>query len=86
VSSRIDPDADVRDAAHAAYEQMRRLKTMPENMSPRRAVMSALWWIRQAHLLELGIELDENGAQRTRVKELTRTKEFERANKLAMHS
>lgn len=86
MSSRIDPDSDVREAAHAAYEQMRRLKSMPENVSPRRAVMSALWWIRQAHLLGLGIELDANGAQRTRAKELTRTKEMERANKLAMRS
>ncbi len=86
MSSRIDPDEDVREAAHAAYEQMRRLKPMPGNVSPRRAIMSALWWVRQAHLLGLAIELDANGAQRTRAKELTRTKEVERADKLAMRS
>lgn len=86
VSARIDPDNEVRESAHAAYEQMRRLKKMPENVSPRRAVMSALWWYRQAHLLGLGIELDPDGAQRTRAKELTRTKEMERADKLAMRT
>jgi len=84
--SRIDPDKDVREAAHAAYQQMRRLKALPENVSPRRAVMSALWWIRQAHLLGLEVELDANGAQRTRAKELTRTKEMERADKLEMRT
>ncbi len=85
-SSCIDPDTDVREAADAAYQQMRRLRKLPENVSPRRAVMSALWWIRQAHLLGLEIELDANGAQRTRAKELTRTKEMERADKLALGS
>lgn len=86
LSSRIDPDIDVREAAHAAFQQIRRQKPLPENVSPRRAVMSAIWWLRQAHILELGIELDGNGAQRTRVKELTRTKEVERANKLDTES
>lgn len=82
-ASRIDPDEEVREAARAAYEQLRRFKGLPENLSPRRAVMSALWWIRQAHLLGLEIQPDPDGAQRTRAKELTRTKEAERADKPA---
>lgn len=45
--------------------------------------MSALWWIRQAHLLGLEIQPDPDGAQRTRVKELARTKETERVDKPA---
>jgi hypothetical protein len=44
-------------------------------MSPRRAVLGAFWWLRQAHLKSLGIEIDRDGAQRTRIKELSRTKE-----------
>lgn len=87
-SARIDPDHDVRAAAHDASQRLRRADGLPEGVSPRRAILSALWWIRQAHLLdlqarypELGIQLDEDGAQRTRIKELTRTKEAERANK-----
>lgn len=79
-SSQIDPDADVRAAAKDTYEQMRRGVGLPEGTSPRRAIMSAFWWIRQAHLLGLEIQPDPNGAQRTRRKELTRTQEREQGD------
>jgi len=78
-ASQLDPDPDVREVAHEAYEKLRRSKGLPEDVSPRRCVMTALWWVRQAHLLALGVEIDADGAQRTRVKELTRTKDQERA-------
>ena len=80
IASEIDPDPRVRDAANQCYQQMRRGVKLPEGVSPRRAIMSALWWIRQAHLLGLGIQPDPDGAQRTRVKELARTRETERAD------
>lgn len=83
VASEIDPDPEVRDAANQAYQQFRRGVALPESVSPRRAIMSALWWLRQAHLLGLGIQPDPDGAQRTRIKELARTKEAERADKPA---
>lgn len=79
MSAELDPEADVRDAAKKAFESIRRNIGLPEGVSPRRAIMSALWWIRQAHLLGLEIQPDRDGAQRTRVKELSRTKESERA-------
>lgn len=79
----LDPEADVRDAAKQSYEQLRRNVGLPDGVSPRRAIMSALWWVRQAHLLGLGIQPDPDGAQRTRVKELARTKETERVDKPA---
>lgn len=78
VSAELDPDADVREAARQCYEQLRRNTGLPKGVSPRRAILSALWWIRQGHLLGLGIQPDPDGAQRTRVKELARTKEIER--------
>lgn len=78
-ASRLDPDPEVRGVAHEAYEKMRRSKGLPKDVSPRRSIMTALWWVRQAHLLALGVEIDADGAQRTRVKELTRTKDQERA-------
>lgn len=78
MSSQIDPDPDVRDAARQAYAVVHRDFRLSDDTSPRRAVMSALWWIRQAHLLGLEIQPDRDGAQRTRIKELTRTKEAER--------
>lgn len=80
-SSQNDPDAAVREAAHRAYETIRHARGLPERVSPRRAVISALWWWRQAHLLGLGIQPDRDLAQRTREKELTRTKEIERAHR-----
>ncbi len=79
-AAEIDPDPDVREAAKHAYEQLRRGLGLPDDTSPRRAIMSALWWIRQGHLHGLEIKPDADGAQRTRMKELTRTKEAEGAN------
>lgn len=77
-ASRLDPEPEVQEVAREAYEKLRRAKGLPDNVSPRRSLMTALWWIRQAHLLELGVEIDADGAQRTRAKELTRTKDQER--------
>ncbi|MCU0862546.1 MAG: hypothetical protein MUC36_02030 [Planctomycetes bacterium] len=77
-SSEIDPDPKVREVANDAYQSLRRGVTLPEGMSPRRAVLGAFWWLRQAHLKALGYEIDRDGAQRTRIKELSRTKESER--------
>lgn len=82
MASEVDPDVAVRDAARQGYEQLRRNSGLPQDVSPRRAIMSALWWLRQAHLLGLGIQPDPNGAQRTRIKELARTKEVEQSDSL----
>lgn len=85
-SSENDPHQHVRDAAGRAYETIRHARGLPERVSPRRAVMSALWWLRQAHLLGLGIQPDHDLAQRTREKELSRTKEAERFDGCAPNS
>ena len=77
--AQYDPDPVVREAAIDAYQRMRRYPGLPEGVSPRRAVLSALWWLRQGHLLALGVPLDRDGAQRTRIKELSRTREAEYA-------
>ena len=76
-ASEMDPDPSVREAANDAYQSLRRGVTLPDGMSPRRAVLGAFWWLRQAHLKALDIEIDRDGAQRTRIKELSRTKERE---------
>lgn len=80
-ASSFDPDPDVREVANEAYEKIRRARGLPDDVSPRRSVMTALWWIRQAHLLALGVEIDADGAQRTRAKELTRTKDLENSER-----
>ncbi|MCC7072536.1 MAG: hypothetical protein IT383_14505 [Deltaproteobacteria bacterium] len=62
-------DADVRAAAKRVYPAVRQKSALPADMSPRRAVLNALWWFRQAHLVALGVEVDADGAQRTRSEE-----------------
>lgn len=77
VASEIDPDPKVREVANDAYQSLRRGRGLPPDTSPRRAVLGAFWWLRQAHLLDLDPtqKIDAEGAQRTRRKELDRTKE-----------
>lgn len=77
--SRNDPDETVRTLAKRAHGQIRHLNRNRPNLdrgaSPRRPLFEAFWWLRQAHLLTLGIEIDEAGAMRTRRMELHRTRE-----------
>ena len=77
--SRNDPDETVRTLAKKAHGQIRHLNRNRPNLdrgaSPRRPLFEAFWWLRQAHLSTLGIEIDESGAMRTRRTELHRTRE-----------
>ena len=74
-----DPDATIRSLAKKAHKRIRHLdrkkSNLDEGASPRRPLFEAFWWLRQAHLLTLGKEIDESGAMRTRRKELHRTRE-----------
>lgn len=77
--SKNDPDETIRDSAEIAHKQIRHLDRKKPNLddgaSPRRPLFEAFWWLRQAHLLNLGIKIDEPGAMRTRRRELHRTQE-----------
>ena len=77
--SKNDPDKNVREFAQRAHRQIRHLNRNKPNLergaSPRRPLFEAFWWLRQAHLLTLDIEIDQNGAMRTRRTELHRTRE-----------
>lgn len=74
-----DPDETVREFAKKAHKRVRHLDrnkpNLDEGASPRRPLFEAFWWLRQAHLITLGIEIDQAGAMRTRRKELHRTRE-----------
>ena len=74
-----DPDEKVRELAKKAHKQVRHLDRNKPNLddgaSPRRPLFEAFWWLRQAHLLTLGITIDHSGAMRTRRIELHRTRE-----------
>ena len=77
--SQNDPDETVRDLAKRAHKRIRHLDRKKPNLdkgaSPRRPLFEAFWWLRQAHLITLGIEIDQAGAMRTRRRELHRTQE-----------
>ena len=83
--SKNDPDENVRTFAQSAHRQIRHLNRRKPNLergaSPRRPLFEAFWWLRQAHLLTLGKQIDQNGAMRTRRTELHRTQEkYDRLN------
>lgn len=77
--SRNDPDESVQTLARRAHGRIRHLNRNRPNFergaSPRRPLFEAFWWLRQAHLLTIGIEIDQAGAMRTRRTELHRTRE-----------
>ena len=74
-----DPDETVRELAKKAHKRVRHLDrdkpNLDEGASPRRPLFEAFWWLRQAHLITLGVEIDRPGAMRTRRRELHRTRE-----------
>ena len=74
-----DPDETVRELAKKGYRRVRHLDNgkpnLDEGSSPRRPLFEAFWWLRQAHLITLGVEIDQAGAMRTRRRELHRTRE-----------
>ncbi len=74
-----DPDETVKELAKRAHKQVRHLDrrkpNLDEGASPRRPLFEAFWWLRQAHLMTLDVEIDRAGAMRTRRKELHRTRE-----------
>ncbi|MCL4742296.1 MAG: hypothetical protein KJZ54_08840 [Phycisphaerales bacterium] len=73
-----DPDPEIRSAARAAYRLLRHGPRLKAGESPRRCVLLAFWYLRQAHLAALGITVDERGANRIREEEIRHTTEQER--------
>lgn len=67
-----DPEPRVREAADLAEDVVRREQSLPDNKSPRRVMLAAFWWLRQAHVLALGGSVDKAGAQETFQKEVRR--------------
>lgn len=70
-----DPDDQVKEAARIAYAETRAGWGSAKRISPRTLLLRAFAWIRQGHLLSLGIDPDPVGVQRTRDEERRRTTE-----------
>ena len=73
-SAANDPDPEVRKAASDAVSGLN-ARSEADGRSHRRGIFAAFWWLRQAHFLSLGGELDVAGAQRTFRREVRRTVE-----------
>ncbi|HSD86415.1 MAG TPA: hypothetical protein VLB44_02835 [Kofleriaceae bacterium] len=73
-----DPDEEVRETAKSSFDVIRHGRGLPKNMSPRRAMFAAFWWLRQAHVVSLGGCVDEAGSQRTFAKEMRRQASLEK--------
>ena len=77
--SQNDPDDTVRELSKQGYKQLRHLDRRKPNVdkgaSPRRHLFEAFWWLRQAHLITLEIDIDAAGARRTLRRERQRTRE-----------
>ncbi len=72
-----DPDEQVKEAARIAYAEMRGGWGSAKRISPRTLLLRAFAWVRQGHLLSLGVTPDPVGVQRTRDEERRRTTEPE---------
>jgi hypothetical protein len=70
-----DPDPTVRAAAKEACATLRRQPALKAGSSPRRPLITALWWLFQAHRLKLGFPIDPIGIQETLAAFLRRTTE-----------
>jgi hypothetical protein len=66
-----DPHEAVRETAKAVYPRIRRGGSL--HTSPRRAVLNAIWELFRAHMLALGVVVDEAGAARTKREMIRRT-------------
>lgn len=66
-----DPHEAVRKAAASVYPRIRRGGAL--QTSPRRSVLNAIWELFRAHMLALGVELDETGAAQTKREMIRRT-------------
>jgi hypothetical protein len=70
-----DPDDMVRDVAKDLYPRVERKREIADGSSPRRPLITAIWWMLQAHLLGLGVEPDETAIQATLAAMVRRTTE-----------
>lgn len=70
-----DPNEEVRAKAVQVYDEMVKGVRLPPRTSAMRAVTAAMWWMRWAHRTALGLSVDHAAAQRTRQKEVRRTRE-----------
>jgi len=62
-----DPDEDVRTIASQCYKASRRNRSHPQNKNEiKRSISAAYWWMLLAQRKELGLEVDDDAALKTR--------------------
>jgi hypothetical protein len=66
-AAETDPDKQVREAAASASKELRKLRGGWKGGNHTGLLNEAFWWIRQAHLLTLGVKFDEKLANEYRI-------------------
>ncbi|MDX2227265.1 MAG: hypothetical protein SFY92_09280 [Verrucomicrobiae bacterium] len=79
---RKESDTKLQEEAKRAYDRMRHCKGLPQGLSPRRSIIEAVTQLFEAHLTALGIEVNQEGAARTREILYRRTKESSKGENL----
>jgi hypothetical protein len=64
-----DPSETVRNAAEKAAKELNNIRSGFSHHNHKRALCEAFWWLRQAHMLSLGAEIDAAESNKTRVQE-----------------
>jgi hypothetical protein len=75
VLERIEEDADVKAIAKPVYDDIRRSKALPDNVSERFALFAAFLWLRQAHYITTAHSQPTGELNVNLVKEVRRTTE-----------
>jgi hypothetical protein len=66
-TAETDPDKQVREAAASASKELKKLHNGWKGGNHTRLLNEAFWWIRRAHLLTLGSNVDEKSANEYRI-------------------
>lgn len=74
-SMKHDPEAEVREVAKELYPRVERKRDIADGSSPRRPLITAVWWMLQAHRLSLGLDVDDTAIHATLAAMVRRTTE-----------
>jgi dsDNA-binding SOS-regulon protein len=67
--SKKDPSEKVRAAARKVTKELRAIRRGYSRSNHKKCLFEAFWWLRQAHMLSLGAEVDSKNANDLRTKE-----------------
>ena len=70
-----DPEEDIRELAKELYPRVERKRDIADGSSPRRPLITAIWWMLQAHRLGMRLDVDDTAIHATLADMMRRTTE-----------